>query len=244
MMNSGGYSLADIAAATGSNNHADDGYGFGGGWAWWIIILLIFGWGGNGWGFGGNRGNGSTDFLDSALQRGFDNQSVISKLDGISNGICNLGYDQLAQLNGINQNITNIALMQGQNALQSQLAQCCCDNREGQAQIRYDMATNACAIQNSMNNNTRDILENQNSNTRAILDYLCQKETADLRAENQALKLAASQSDQNAVLQAAMNANTAEILRRTAPLPVPAYPASNLYGYYGNNGCGCNSGCC
>lgn len=206
MMNSGGYSLADIAAATGSNNHADDGYGFGGGWAWWIIILLIFGWGGNGWGFGGNRGNGSTDFLDSALQRGFDNQSVISKLDGISNGICNLGYDQLAQLNGINQNIsngfhgvdnaicnlgyqtqqgfnsTNIALMQGQNALQSQLAQCCCDNREGQAQIRYDMATNACAIQNSMNNNTRDILENQNSNTRAILDYLCQKETADLRA--------------------------------------------------------------
>ena len=268
MMNSGGYSLADIAAATGSNNHADDGYGFGGGWAWWIIILLIFGWGGNGWGFGGNRGNGSTDFLDSALQRGFDNQSVISKLDGISNGICNLGYDQLAQLNGINQNIsngfhgvdnaicnlgyqtqqgfnsTNIALMQGQNALQPQLAQCCCDNREGQAQIRYDMATNACAIQNSMNNNTRDILENQNSNTRAILDYLCQKETADLRAENQALKLAASQSDQNAVLQAAMNANTAEILRRTAPLPVPAYPASNLYGYYGNNGCGCNSGCC
>ena len=106
------------------------------------------------------------------------------------------------------------------------------------------MAQNTCALQNTMNNNTRDLLENQNSNTRAILDYLCQKETADLRAENQALKLAASQSNQNAVLQAAMDANTAEILRRTAPLPVPAYPASNLYGYYGNNGCGCNSGCC
>lgn len=267
MMN-GGLSASDVAVLSGSNNRADDGYGFGGGWAWWIIILLIFGWGGNGWGFGGNRGAGNTDFLDSALQRDFDNQNVVSKLDAISNGICSLGYDQLAQMNGINQNVsngfhgvdnaicnlgyqtqqgfnsTNIALMQGQNALQAQLANCCCENREAIAQVRYDMAQDTCALQNTMNNNTRDLLENQNSNTRAILDYLCQKETADLRAENQALKLAASQSNQNAVLQAAMDANTAEILRRTAPLPVPAYPASNLYGYYGNCGCGGNNGCC
>ena len=75
------------------------------------------------------------------------------------------------------------------------------------------------------------------------MHLMCQKETADLRAENQALKLAASQSNQNAVLQAAMDANKAEILLRTAPLPVPAYPASNLYGYYGN-GCTTGTGCC
>lgn len=267
MMNSSGYSLADIAAATGSNNHADDGYGFGGGWAWWIIILLIFGWGGNGWGFGGNRGNGSTDFLDSALQRGFDNQSVISKLDGISNGICNLGYDQLAQLNGINQNIsngfhgvdnaicnlgyqtqqgfnsTNIALMQGQNALQSQLAQCCCDNREGQAQIRYDMATNACAIQNTMNNNTRDLLENQNSNTRALLDFLTQDKIATLQAENSDLKRAASQDRQSALLTTAMASQTQQLINAINPAAIPAYVVPNPNTYYG--GCnGYNNGCC
>lgn len=144
--------------------------------------------------------------------------------------------DRLAQL----QNSYQQAMPYGQ----AQLQNCCCETREAIQGVNYNLATNTCALQNTMNNNTRDLLENQNSNTRAILDYLCQKETADLRAENQALKLAASQSDQNAVLQAAMNANTAEILRRTAPLPVPAYPASNLYGYYGNNGCGCNSGCC
>lgn len=258
----GNYSLSDIAAATG-NGRNNDGM-FGGDGAWWLIVLFLFvfcGWGNNGWGNNGNGGGyAATAATQADIQRGFDNSAVISKLDGINNGLCDGFYavnnGMLTGFNGINTNIMQtgfgiqqainadtVANMQNTNALQSQLAQCCCDNRAGQAQIRYDMATNACAIQNSMNNNTRDILENQNSNTRAILDYLCQKETADLRAENQALKLAASQSNQNAVLQAAMDANTAEILRRTAPLPVPAYPASNLYGYYGNNGCGCNNGC-
>lgn len=255
----GNYSLADIAAATG-NGRNNDGM-FGGDGSWWIIVLFIFaffGWGNNGW---GNNGNGGGYVATAAtqvdIQRGFDNSAVISKLDGISNGLCNGFYSMnngmLTGFNGIDTNIMQtgfgiqqainadtVANMQNTNALQTQLAQCCCDNREGQAQIRYDMATNACAIQNSINNNTRDILENQNSNTRAILDYLCQKETADLRAENQALKLAASQSNQNAVLQAAMDANTAEILRRTAPLPVPAYQVPNPNTYYG---CGCNTGC-
>lgn len=265
MMN-GGLSASDVALLSGSNNRADDGYGFGGGWAWWIIILLIFGWGGNGWGFGGNRGNGSTDFLDSALQRGFDNQSVISKLDGISNGICSLGYDQLSQMNGINQNIsngfhgvdnaicnlgyqtqqgfnsTNIALMQGQNALQAQLAQCCCDNREGQAQIRYDMATNTCAIQNAMSNNTRDLLENQNSNTRAILDFLTQDKIATLQAENSDLKRAASQDRQSALLTTAMSAQTQQLINAINPAPIPAFQVPAPYAYAGCNGY--NGGCC
>lgn len=255
----GNYSLADIAAATG-NGRNNDGM-FGGDGAWWLIVLFLFvfcGWGNNGWGNNGNGGGYvATAATQADIQRGFDNSAVISKLDGINNGLCDGFYavnnGMLTGFNGINTNIMQtgfgiqqainadtVANMQNTNALQSQLAQCCCDNRAGQAQIRYDMATNACAIQNSMNNNTRDILDNQNSNTRAILDYLCQKETADLRAENQALKLAASQSNQNAVLQAAMDANTAEILRRTAPLPVPAYQVPNPNTYYG---CGCNTGC-
>lgn len=255
----GNYSLSDIAAATG-NGRNNDGM-FGGDGSWWIIVLFIFaffGWGNNGWGNNGNGGGYvATAATQADIQRGFDNSAVISKLDGISNGLCDGFYSMnngmLTGFNGINANIMQtgfgiqqaintdtVANMQNTNALQSQLAQCCCDNRAGQAQIRYDMATNACALQNTMNNNTRDLLENQNSNTRAILDYLCQKETADLRAENQALKLAASQSNQNAVLQAAMDANTAEILRRTAPLPVPAYQVPNPNTYYG---CGCNTGC-
>ena len=265
MMNTG-LSASDVALLSGSNNRSD-GFGWGGegGWLWIIVVFaLLFGWGGNGFGgFGGNNGGGyvATAATQADIQRGFDNQAVISKLDGITNVLCDGFYavnnGMLTGFNGINTNVMQtgfgiqqainadtIANMQNTNALQAQLANCCCETREAIQGVNYNMATNTCALQNTMNNNTRDILDNQNSNTRAILDYLCQKETADLRAENQALKLAASQSDQNAVLQAAMNANTAEILRRTAPLPVPAYPASNLYGYYGNCGCGGNNGCC
>ena len=255
----GNYSLADIAAATG-NGRNNDGM-FGGDGSWWIIVLFIFaffGWGNNGWGNNGNGGGyAATAATQSDIQRGFDNSAVISKLDGISNGLCDGFYSMnngmLTGFNGINTNIMQtgfgiqqainadtISNMQNTNALQAQLANCCCETREAIQGVNYNMAQNTCALQNTMNNNTRDLLENQNSNTRAILDYLCQKETADLRAENQALKLAASQSNQNAVLQAAMDANTAEILRRTAPLPVPAYQVPNPNTYYG---CGCNTGC-
>ena len=255
----GNYSLSDIAAATG-NGRNNDGM-FGGDGAWWLIVLFLFvfcGWGNNGWGNNGNGGGYvATTATQADIQRGFDNSAVISKLDGISNGLCDGFYSMnngmLTGFNGINTNIMQtgfgiqqainadtVANMQNTNALQAQLANCCCETREAIQGVNYNMAQNTCALQNTMNNNTRDLLENQNSNTRAILDYLCQKETADLRAENQALKLAASQSNQNAVLQAAMDANTAEILRRTAPLPVPAYQVPNPNTYYG---CGCNTGC-
>ena len=256
----GNLTASDVALLTGNNRN--DGM-FGGDGSWWIIVLFIFaffGWGNNGWGNNGNGGGyAATAATQADIQRGFDNSAVISKLDGISNGLCDGFYSMnngmLTGFNGINTNIMQtgfsiqqainadaVANMQNTNALQAQLANCCCETREAIQGVNYNMAQNTCALQNTMNNNTRDLLENQNSNTRAILDYLCQKETADLRAENQALKLAASQSNQNAVLQAAMDANTAEILRRTAPLPVPAYQVPNPNTYYGC-GCGCNTGC-
>ena len=74
MFNSNGVSLADIAAVTGNNRNNDGMWGDG---AWWIVILLIFGWGNNGWGGFGGNGNGA-GYTDSAIQRGFDNQAVIS----------------------------------------------------------------------------------------------------------------------------------------------------------------------
>lgn len=254
----GNLTASDVALLTGNNRN--DGM-FGGDGAWWLIVLFLFvfcGWGNNGWGNNGNGGGYvATAATQADIQRGFDNSAVISKLDGINNGLCDGFYavnnGMLTGFNGINTNIMQtgfgiqqainadtVANMQNTNALQAQLANCCYETREAIQGVNYNMAQSTCALQNTMNNNTRDLLENQNSNTRAILDYLCQKETADLRAENQALKLAASQSNQNAVLQAAMDANTAEILRRTAPLPVPAYQVPNPNAYYG---CGCNTGC-
>lgn len=253
-MFSNGVSLADIAAVTGSNRDNDGMWGNG---AWWIVILLIFGWGGfgnNGWG-GNGAGNGYTD---AAIQRGFDNQAVISKLDGITNGLCDGFYavnnSMLTGFNGINTNIMQtgygiqqainadtIANMQNTNALQAQLANCCCETREAIQGVNYNMATNTCALQNAMNNNTRDIIDSQQAGTRAILDYLCAKENADLRDKVQKLELSASQDRQNALLTTAMTAQTQQIVNSVNPTAVPAYvvPNPNAYAY----GCGCNQSC-
>lgn len=254
----GNLTASDVALLTGNNRN--DGM-FGGDGSWWIIVLFIFaffGWGNNGWGNNGNGGGyTATAATQADIQRGFDNSAVISKLDGINSGLCDGFYamnnGMLTGFNGINTNIMQtgfgiqqainadtVANMQNTNALQAQLANCCCETREAIQGVNYNMAQNTCALQNTMNNSTRDILDNQNSNTRAILDYLCQKETADLRAENQALKLAASQSAQNAYIAANQEAQTAELIRRINPMPVPSYVVPAPYPY---SGCGCNTGC-
>lgn len=249
MFNATSPSLADIAAVTGNNRN--DGMWDNG--AWWIVILLIFGWGG----FGNFGGNGMNGGVGSEVQRGFDTQAIIGKLDGINSGLCDGFYAQnTAIMNGFHGvdnaicnlgyqtqqgfNTTNIALMQGQNALQSQLANCCCETREAIQGVNYNMATNTCALQNTMNNNTRDIIDSQNAGTRAILDYLCQDKIATLQAENNDLRRAASQDRQNALLTTAMSAQTQQIINAVNPAPIPAYQVPNPNVYYG---CGCNTGC-
>lgn len=196
--------------------------------------------------------------VGSEIQRGFDNQTVVSKLDGISNGLCDGFYamnnSMLTGFNGINTNIMQtgygiqqainadtVANMQNTNALQSQLANCCCETREAIQGVNYNMATNTCALQNTMNNNTRDIIDSQQAGTRAILDFLTNDKIATLQAENNDLRRAASQDRQNALLTTTMAAQTNQIIDAVRPTPVPSFPASNLYGYA--YGCGCNTGC-
>lgn len=196
--------------------------------------------------------------VGSEIQRGFDNQAVVSKLDGISNGLCDGFYamnnSMLTGFNGINTNIMQtgygiqqainadtVANMQNTNALQSQLANCCCETREAIQGVNYNMATNTCALQNTMNNNTRDIIDSQQAGTRAILDFLTNDKIATLQAENNDLRRAASQDRQNALLTTTMAAQTNQIIDAVRPTPVPSFPASNLYGYA--YGCGCNTGC-
>lgn len=236
--------------------YGNGGDGFGDGNGWWIILFVLFfvfgGWGNGGWG-GNGGGYVATAATQADIQRGFDNQAVISKLDGITNGMCDGFYAVQTGMNGINTNIMQtgfgiqqainadtVANMQNTNALQAQLANCCCETREAIQGVNYNMAQNTCALQNTMNSNTRDIIDSQNAGTRAILDYLCQEKISALQAENSDLRRAASQDRQSALLSTAMSAQTQQIIDAVRPTPVPSYPASNLYGYAG---CGCNTGC-
>jgi hypothetical protein len=136
----------------------------------------------------------------------------LSGINGIDSALCQ-GF------NGI-----NTAILQGNNALSAQLAQCCCDNRAAIADVKYTIANEGCETRHALFNNTRDIIDNANANSRAILDFLTNDKIASLQSEVQSLRLSASQANQNAVLMAAMDANKAEILRRTgAECPTPAY---------------------
>ena len=248
-------SVADIAAVTDNNG----GWGGNGG-AWWIIVILfaLFGGWGRGGAFGGNGGCGCDGACATVgdVERGFNNQSTQQRFNGIDQGLCQLGYDNLAQTSNLQntvmqgnfalqQAINNaaVASMQDTNSLSRQLADCCCENRQAIAQVRYDMSTDTCAIQNQINQCCCDLKQTMNDNTRAITDQLNafrmedkNEQIADLRSQVQALNLAASQQNQNRYL-----------IDQLRPCPTPAYITCNPWGANGYGGFGygscCNTGC-
>lgn len=220
---------------------ANSGGGFGswgGDGSWFIILFLIFalfGWGGN-WGNGSNGGSGVVDGY--VLTSDFAN--IERKLDGVNSGICDGFYAMnTGMLNGfagvtqaVNQGFSQaeiarcnaqMAFMQQFFALQQQISNCCCENREAIAQVRYDMATQDCATRNLIQSSTRDIIDNQNSNSRAILDFLTNSRLRELESENQGLKLAASQAAQNETLKSYVSGQFAYY----NPRPVPSYSVQN-----------------
>ena len=222
-------------ANTGNGN----GFGWGGDGAWWIVLFLIFaafgGWG-NGFGFGGG-GNGVMDGY--VLTSDFAN--VERKIDSVNQGLCDGFYQQAQLVNGTNMAMANgfaqaelsrsnqqAALMQQLTAMQMQAAECCCNTQRSIEGVRYDMAAQACDTRNTVQNATRDIIDNANSNSRAILDFLTQSKLSDLQAENQGLKLAASQAAQNSYL-----------VSQLRPSPIPAYTVQNPYCCNQFAGCGC-----
>lgn len=231
MFNSNMPSLSDIAAVTGNRN--DGGWGDGNGW--WVLIILfaIFGgWGGNnGWGNNCNGGYAATAATQADIQRGFDTSAVTNKLNGLDNGLCDGFYSMnTAVMSGTNTlqnaiqqastaNLQNtytlqnaiqqdtVANMQNTNSISRQLADCCCENRAAIAQVRYDNATNTCAITTAINQLGQTIIQNDNANYRALHDELVaiqmankDAKIAELTAMNNALNLAASQKAQNAYL--------------------------------------------
>lgn len=259
MQENNGYSLSDIRAVTGGANN--DCFGFGGNGAWWIIILLLFGWGRNGFGgFGGNGGGGGCGVpcaTQADVRAAVDQQTLIGKLDGITNGISDATYALSNAVTG-GFHSAEVARCQEQAAIMAQLnammaadAKCCCETQRlierGFADTNYNMATQACETRSLIQNATRDITDNANANSRAILDFLTQDKIATLTAENQSLKFAASQAAQNAFITANQEAQTAELIRRLGrDCPVPAYWVPNpnccytpqQLGFGGGCGCG------
>lgn len=220
---------------------SNGGFGFGND-GWWIILLFIL-LGNNGWGGYGN-GGGTTYAVDSSVQRGFDQSAIMGALGDI-NGAVTSGFAGVE----ISANARQIADMQQNFAMQSQFAECCCENRLGTADLKYTIATENCADRYEAAQNTRDIIENANRNNQAVLDKLCALELdakndkiADLERQLTMANLSASQTAQTSRILADNAAQTVALEQYLNPTPVPAYVVQNPNCYTNAvGGCGCGS---
>lgn len=283
MFNSTNGTQLTMPVVPAGGNGFGNTFGGDGGWFIWVILILIIfngNWGGYGRGFGGFGGgtestsvyegyvlNNDMSMLNKAVT---DSYSMTErKLDGISNGLCDGFYTQAQLINGIDKSIANgtysitnaitqdtIANMQNTNALATQLAQCCCDNKSAIADVKYtigsgfadanyNLATQANGITSAMQSafcqtnfnaqtNTRDIVDSQNAGVQAILARIDAMESsrkdekiAELTAKLNRADLAASQAAQNTYL-----------INELKPCPSPAYVVPNPY-----CNCNCNQGC-
>ena len=224
-----------VAPAYGGNCGWGNGFGGDG---WWVILFL-FALMGNGWG----GFNGGSNGMLGEVSRGFDTAAITNQLSGIqaslSNGFanaevagCNRAMDAMQaaynnMINSMNQNFT----------LQSQLANCCCENRLSIANLAADLAREACADRQAVSDGVQK-----------ILDTMCQdkidaknERIAELQTQLNMANLAVSQSNQTARILADNAAQTQALEQYLNPVPIPAYVVQNPNCCQQNYGCGCGS---
>ena len=120
------------------------------------------------------------------------------------------------------------------------MANCCCDLKQGQGEINYNLAAKTNILQNTVNNGFRDVIENQTAGVQRIIDTITQDKIQSLQTELQSAQLQLSN--------AAQTNNTINALR---PTPTPSYPVRSPYtsiinptGFtFGAGNCGCGGGC-
>ena len=273
----------------GGNGNGGFGWGGDGAWWLLVLFLFAangngFGWGGNAGGAMPYIMNNSTN---NDVQRGFDQQAVMGSLGDISgavtagfagtnqalcsgfagvNATINSGFNAAEVANNARQ-IANMqqafasqtAITSGLTGLQSQLAQCCCDNRLATANLNSTILAENCADRAAVSDGIRDILQNQTANTQAlinttnaavqgVMDKICQLELnakndkiADLQSQLSQARFDASQVAQTQRLLLDNQAQTSAIEQYLNPAPIPAYVVQNPnccgQNYY--NGCGC-----
>ena len=224
--NGNGLSAADVAAVVGNNGGTFGNGNFGDG-LFWIIILFLFAFMGNGWGgFGGNAGGGAMPYvINNDVQRGFDQQAVIGGINGITASLNTMAQGQCNGFNNVIQavnsgfssaeianNARQMAFMQQLNSIAMAQQQCCCENRAAVADLKYTVATEACADRAAIGNALNAVLNAMNAGVQSIKDQMCQ-DKIDTKNE----KIAELQNQLNiANFNASQTAQTAQVLANNA----------------------------
>lgn len=225
----GGMTPAEAILVADRNRSCDDGM-FGGSGSWIFFLFFLLAWG-NGGMFGfGNRGMvGEAVATNADLQRGFDTQSIIGKLDGINNGLCDGFYAMnTGMLNGFH-GVDN-ALCNGfysvNNSIQQarfDSQQCCCETNRNIDALRYESAKNTCDIVNA--------IKEDGAATRALMT---QNTIQELRDQLQAAQLQLGNVSQ-----------TQTLINELRPCARPAYITCSPYQAYNSPyGLGCGAVCC
>ena len=281
-----------VAPMYGGNNGGGFGFGDGNGWWILLLFILMGGWGNGFGGYGnGNLASDAAVMYpwmnqSNQINGGFRDQMINDNITSIRDGVYGISTQLCNGFAGVNAGVANgfaqaeiannarqiadmqqnfaaqTATLQGFNGVQSQLAQCCCDNRAGLADLKYTVATENCADRTQAMQNTRDIIDSQTRNTQAILDKLCQLELdgvkgqlASAQRENVALQnqvnMAAfreSQANQNALFAQGMTNEVDALYNRLKNCPVNTVPVYGNQPVFtcagpnlGNMGCGCGA---
>ena len=272
----GGSNMVMPVAPMNGNNGGFGGFGGDWGWIILLLLFAGGGWGMGGYGMMGMDGFGLYPWLNNSqnINGGFRDQMLNTSVNGIQNAITSgFGDVQTALCGGfagVNASINGAqnALAQqlysnqladlersfaaqtaqtaGMSNLQSQLAQCCCDNRLATAQTQALVQSENCADRQALSDGIRDLIANQTAGTQRILDQMCADKIdakndtiAQLRSELLYARGQASQDVQTAAIQAGQRALANEVEQYVAPKAVPAYIVQNPNCCGNYNGCGC-----
>lgn len=254
------------------------GNGFGGDWGWIILLLLCAGngFGGGFGGYGGGYDfpwlmNGQQE-INANTNNGFQNALLNDNITSVRDGIAGLSTQLCSGFAGVNASVNNAqnalaqqlytnqiadlerfynsqtAQTQGMNAIAMNLQNCCCENRQNIADLKYTVATENCADRAAVNEGVRDIIASQTAGTQRILDQLCQDKIdakndtiAQLRQELMFARGQASQDVQTAAIQAGQRVLANEVEQYVAPRAIPSYTVQNPNCCI--NGCTYNCGC-
>jgi len=249
------------------------GSGYGSDWVWIILLLALFG-GFNGNGFGGGFGggfnneyawlsNGQKEIM-SNTNNGFDTLHLSNQIEGVRDGIYGLSNQLCNCCADMNQTVSNgfynaeiaansrqMADMQQNFALSTQLANASADNRLGIAGLNATIISENCADREALSNGIRDIISSQTASTQRILDQLCQdkidaknEKISDLQRQLQMADLKASQIEQNAFIAQGFANEVDQLYNRLSNCPVPSTPVygrTPIFTCNGNSGCGCSN---
>lgn len=201
--------------------------------------------------------------LQSAVTSGFGDVQL--GIAGVNQAICQTGNGIVAAVTGAqnaisqqmySNEIANLnrsfaeqtANSQGFNGLQSQLAQCCCDNRLATAQTQNVIQSEAATTRAA-----------NSTNTQAILDKLCQLELDGVRNQLEAerrenahlqnqLNMTAFRADniaQTAQIRDGQTAAVTSLVNELRSCPIPAQPVYGSQPIFtcpnNNSGCGCGN---